>query len=151
MFSNFWYFSPILALLELTCLVTLFDRKLQVFKNSSYWPFFGIFNELLSTQNVKVARYARNVECDFSCAFHTIVQMLATKRHHRRHKRGEIFILVYFSSRLSPFISLEKKSLHIDCSAALPRLLFLFSFEVPRDIFFGNRTCHQKYVIAEEQ
>ena len=26
---------------------------------------FGIFNELLSTQNVNVARFARNVECDF--------------------------------------------------------------------------------------
>ena len=26
---------------------------------------FGIFDELLSTQNVNVARFARNVECDF--------------------------------------------------------------------------------------
>ena len=26
---------------------------------------FGIFNELLATQNVNVARFARNVECDF--------------------------------------------------------------------------------------
>ena len=25
----------------------------------------GIFNELLSTQNVNVARFARNIECDF--------------------------------------------------------------------------------------
>ena len=28
-------------------------------------------NELLFTQNVNVARFARNVECDFSCDFHT--------------------------------------------------------------------------------
>ena len=29
-----WHFPPIFDLLQLTCLVTLFDRKLQVFKNS---------------------------------------------------------------------------------------------------------------------
>ena len=32
---------------------------------------FGIFNELLSTQNVSVARFARNVEWDFFCDFQT--------------------------------------------------------------------------------
>ena len=31
---EFWRFPPIFVLLKLTCLVTLFDRKLQVFKNS---------------------------------------------------------------------------------------------------------------------
>ena len=31
---EFWHFPPIFVLLQLTCLVTLFDRKLQVFKNS---------------------------------------------------------------------------------------------------------------------
>ena len=30
-----------------------------------YNVFFGIFNKLLSTQNVNLARFARNVECDF--------------------------------------------------------------------------------------
>ena len=30
----FWHFPPNFDLLKLTCLVTLFDRKLQVFKNS---------------------------------------------------------------------------------------------------------------------
>ena len=32
---------------------------------------FGIFNELLSTEIVNVARFARNVECDFFCDFQT--------------------------------------------------------------------------------
>ena len=41
---QFWQFLPIFVLLKLTCLVTLFDRKLQVFKNSSKWTNFGIFN-----------------------------------------------------------------------------------------------------------
>ena len=32
---------------------------------------FGIFNELLCTQNENVARFARNVELDFLCDFQT--------------------------------------------------------------------------------
>ena len=38
---QFWHFPPIFVLLKLTCLVTLFDRKLQVFKNSSKLIIFG--------------------------------------------------------------------------------------------------------------
>ena len=59
---EFWHFPPILVLLKLTYLVTLFDRKLQVFKNSPKWTIFGIFNKLSSTTNVNVDRFARNVE-----------------------------------------------------------------------------------------
>ena len=43
-FLEFWDFPPIFVLLKLTCLVTLFDCKLQVFKNSPKWTVFGIFN-----------------------------------------------------------------------------------------------------------
>ena len=59
---NFVHFPPFFVLLKLTCLVTLFDRKLQVFKNSPKLTICGTFNKLLSTQNVNVARFARNVE-----------------------------------------------------------------------------------------
>ena len=59
---EFWHFQPIFVLLKITSLVTLFDRKLQVFKNSPKWIIFGIFNQLLSTQNANVARFARNVK-----------------------------------------------------------------------------------------
>ena len=38
-FLTFWHFPPIFGLLKLTCLVTLFDRKLQVFKNSPILEF----------------------------------------------------------------------------------------------------------------
>ena len=38
-------------------------------KNSPNSPIFGIFNELLSNQNVNVARFARNVEWDIFCDF----------------------------------------------------------------------------------
>ena len=67
----FWHFPPIFVLLKLTCLVTQFGRKLQIFKNSPKWTIFGIFNLLFSTQNVSIARFARNVEWDFFCYFHT--------------------------------------------------------------------------------
>ena len=54
----FWHFPPIFVLFHLTCLVTLFGL------NSGFQKLtiFGIFNELLSTQNVNIARFARNVE-----------------------------------------------------------------------------------------
>ena len=63
-------------ILKLTCLVTLFDRKLQVFINSPKWTIFGIFNELLTTQNVNAARFARNAKFDFFCDFQTLLHTL---------------------------------------------------------------------------
>ena len=75
---NFGFFANFCPtyILKLTCLVTLFDRKLQVFRNSPKLTNFGIFNELLSIQNVNVARFARNEECDFFCDFQTPCDML---------------------------------------------------------------------------
>ena len=40
----------------------MFDRKLQVFKNSQKLTIFGFFNELLATQNVNAASFVRSVE-----------------------------------------------------------------------------------------
>ena len=46
--SRILAFSTIFCpILKVTCLVTLFDRKLQVFKNSLKFMLFAIFNELL--------------------------------------------------------------------------------------------------------
>ena len=59
----------------MTCLVTLFDGKLQVFKNSPKLAIFAIFNERLSTQNVNVVRFARNVECDYLTYFETLCEI----------------------------------------------------------------------------
>ena len=42
------------------------------FQKLSKLAFFGIFNELLSSQNVNVARFARNIECDFLGNFQTL-------------------------------------------------------------------------------
>ena len=43
-FLNFGIFHQFLSYKKLTCLVTLFDRKLQVFKNSPKWTIFGLFD-----------------------------------------------------------------------------------------------------------
>ena len=40
---EFWHFPPIFVLLKLTCLETLFDRKLQVFKNGQFLAFLITF------------------------------------------------------------------------------------------------------------
>ena len=71
-FVKLKYFPPIFIQLKVTCLVTLFDCKLQAFKNSPKWTMFSIFNQFLSTQNVNVARLARNVECDLFYDFQTL-------------------------------------------------------------------------------
>ena len=49
---EFWHFPPIFVLLKLTCLVTLFDPKLQICKNSPKWTILDICYLLLSIQNV---------------------------------------------------------------------------------------------------
>ena len=48
-----WIFPPIFVLLKVTCicLVTLFDHKLNFFQKLAKLTIFGIFKELLYTQN----------------------------------------------------------------------------------------------------
>ena len=68
-FFNFFYFvskSPE---------DTLFENH----SNCRIWIFellFVIFNELLFTKSVNVARFARSVECDFLCDFRTLWEEL---------------------------------------------------------------------------
>ena len=40
-------FSTNFVIFKLTCLVSLFDIKLQFFKNSPNWTIFDIFNDFL--------------------------------------------------------------------------------------------------------
>ena len=49
-------------------------------KNDRFWH----FNELLSTQNVHVARFARNVECDFFVIFKHYECHLSSTKHFRK-------------------------------------------------------------------
>ena len=70
---QFWHFPPILVLFKVTCLVPLIDHKHQFFsKTRQINHFWHFLNELLFTQNVNEARFARNVECDFWSYFHTM-------------------------------------------------------------------------------
>ena len=41
---QFWHVPSIFVLLKVTCLVTLFERKLQVFKISLNWPFLAFLS-----------------------------------------------------------------------------------------------------------
>ena len=52
----------ILAISNNFCPITILTGSNLLYKNSSKWTIFGIFNELLITLNVDVARFARNVE-----------------------------------------------------------------------------------------
>ena len=61
-------FPSIFAPLKVACLVTLFDHKLQVFINLPFLAFLMNFCPLY----VNVARFARNVECDFLGDFQTL-------------------------------------------------------------------------------
>ena len=56
---EFWHFLPTFILFR--------------FQKLAKPTIFGIFNHLLSTQNVNVARFARNVECDYFWNFSNTV------------------------------------------------------------------------------
>ena len=65
-------FSFHFCFLILTCRVTLFDCKLLVYQKLAKLTFLGIFDAIWSTQNVNVARFARNVEWDYFYDFETL-------------------------------------------------------------------------------
>ena len=60
---------------------TLFEnhQKCRIFKKLAKIDHFWHFNELLSTQNVNVARFARNVECDFLGDFQTLCEAVSIR------------------------------------------------------------------------
>ena len=51
-------------------------KNVAGFQKLAKLTIFGIFNELLSTKYVKVARFARNVECDFFRDFQTLCNFI---------------------------------------------------------------------------
>ena len=59
-FSNKSHFSTIFALLKMTCLVTLFDSKFQLFKNFQNEPYLAFLMNFCPLVNV--ARFARDIE-----------------------------------------------------------------------------------------
>ena len=75
---EFWHFPPIFVLLKLTCLVTMFDTKLQVSKNSPKWSIFGIFmlNEIILSKT-----------CWDTLYFHCICLLLRKYMRAERERR----------------------------------------------------------------
>ena len=58
-FWHIWVFPLIFVPLKMTCLVTVIDCNIQVFKNLLKWTIFGIFSELWSIH------FTCNVESNF--------------------------------------------------------------------------------------
>ena len=52
----------------------MINRKLGFFQKLAKLTIFGIIDELLSTNILNIARFARNVECDFLDDFQTLWQ-----------------------------------------------------------------------------
>ena len=78
-------------------------------KTRQNWPFFGIFKKLLFTQNVHVARFARNVEWYFWGDFQT----LCGKHHYfwQQHKaKASPFYKLW---NLFHFFSMLQKCIHL--------------------------------------
>ena len=71
--SYFRHFPPIFLQLKLTGLVTLFDRKLLVFRNSPKWTIFGFFKWIFVFLNCNVAQFVRNFEWDLFLWFSNTV------------------------------------------------------------------------------
>ena len=105
------------------CRIWIFEFWL--FPNSQNGPFFGIYNKLLLTQNVNVARFARNVEWAFSVIFKhrdSVLKLLKNDYFFRdffpfkswklrlRYKMFEIFFFGQFLLKIECFLHFAPKS-----------------------------------------
>ena len=87
---QFWHFPQFFVQLKkVTCLVTQFDRKFQIFKKWQKWTIFGIFYYFLSTQNVKIARFARNF-------FFKLLDLILDLGIVRKRKKSINFFVLFF-------------------------------------------------------
>ena len=68
-------------------------QKVAFFKNSPKLTILGIFNELLSTQNVCVANFARNVDWDFFYDFQTLCVFNLQKED---QSKGSLKLMSFF-------------------------------------------------------
>ena len=73
---QFCHFPLILVLLKVNCLVTLFDLKYQVFKNSPKVTIFGIFNELIVHSKCKRSSLRSQCSMRLFSDFQTLWSMI---------------------------------------------------------------------------
>ena len=91
-----------LNFLVLACSTNFWPIKIDMSGNT-VWPqasgfqklakmdFWRFFYEHLSTQNVNVARFARNVECDFFCDFQTLWSMVKSWLYFKEQEHEQQF------------------------------------------------------------
>ena len=94
---EFWHFSPIFVLLKVACQVTLFDRKLQVLKNSPKWTLFVHFT-LNVNENISLRSKCCKNET-FSQDFPTLCSASKTKMACQR-KTLEKWLLLQFRIKI---------------------------------------------------
>ena len=78
--------------------------------------FFGIFNELLSTQNVNVARFARNVEWDFFCDFQTLCEVCPKFNDEDQEKTAYFLVVLKFLVKMETFSYKSVIGDKVECS-----------------------------------
>ena len=124
--------------------------RISVFQ---FWPFFGIFNELLSTQNVNIARFARNVEWDILSNFQTmclkqdLVYATLQKLSHLRVKWGIEHLHLNFHPQLT---SLLWVSIFALLAFQFPDY-FLSRFSRAIKNFDCHKQCHQATVFENHR
>ena len=99
--------------MKLTYLVTLFDRKLQVFYNSSIWTIFGIFDELWTLKMRLFMWFSNTV--DFTCRNEVLKFQ---KKHRNRSIRHDTTRTVCFSWTLLGDViqnTFHYKSVYVFC------------------------------------
>ena len=91
---QFWHFPPIFDLLKTDLSGNSVRPQALFSKPRQIGQFLAFSNELLSTQNVNVARFARNVEWNFFCDFQTPCISLISRKNNSMNK------ILLFSFRL---------------------------------------------------
>jgi len=105
------------------------DTLFESHSNCRIWIFellFVIFNELLFTKSVNVARFARSVECDFLCDFRTLWEELNWTSLIITHpKMTHNFFGLFFWILLTIFNLTSKRSIQLPTFEVRPFCLFV--------------------------
>ena len=111
--------------------------KFSYSKTRQNGTFFGIFNKFLTTQNVNVARFARNVQWDIFCDFQTPYAFTIFI---------EFQILIFFAKLLSKSNFYMKQDIRISSRICWMRLFALFSNTV---VFLFCTTSYDRNIACK--
>ena len=106
-------------------------------KNSSNWPIFGIFNELLSNQNVNVARFARNVE---------LIRLLCRKACFKPNIRQTMFrLFASLWNMCSPCLLRSSIVIKFQRNVALEMKRFVIRSDILSNVHLRDRNAKQSH------